>query len=129
NLFAQSKPEKVYATGSMDVNFTDFYYEGNKSNIIDNAMVTIIYENGIKTQFNLCMFAPMFYEEITVCGDKGRLKAYENEDFLPLNRDNTYLEVLSGENGTAKTANPCYPKVIQESGHSGATYYEHKYFI
>ncbi|WP_254788722.1 Gfo/Idh/MocA family protein [Virgibacillus salinus] len=129
NLFAQSRPEKVYATGSMDVNFTDFYYKGTKSNIIDNAMVTVNYENGIKAQFQLCMFAPMFYEEITICGDGGRLKAYEKEDFLPINGDRTYLEVLSGENGTAKTAVPCYPTVIQGSGHSGATYYEHKYFI
>lgn len=129
NLFAQAKPEKVYATGGMDVNYHDFQYEGNKSNIIDNAMVIVSYKNGIKAQFNLSMFAPMFYEEITVCGDKGRLKAYENEDFLPLNRDKTYLEVLSGENGPTKTAAPCYPSVIQESGHSGATYYEHKYFI
>ncbi|SEP85562.1 Predicted dehydrogenase [Virgibacillus subterraneus] len=129
NLFAQSRPEKVYATGSMDVNFTDFYYKGTKSNIIDNAMVTVNYENGIKAQFQLCMFAPMFYEELTICGDGGRLKAYEKEDFLPINGDRTYLEVLSGENGTAKTAVPCYPTVIQGSGHSGATYYEHKYFI
>ncbi|WP_164667803.1 Gfo/Idh/MocA family protein [Virgibacillus doumboii] len=129
NLLAQSRPKEVYSTGSMDVNFTDFNYEGNKSDIIDNAMVTVNYENGIKTHFHLCMFAPMFYEEITICGDGGRLKAYEKEDFLPLNGNSTYLEVLSGENGTAKTASPCYPKVIQESGHSGATYYEHKYFI
>ncbi|WP_425339513.1 Gfo/Idh/MocA family protein [Lentibacillus salicampi] len=129
NLFAQSKPEKVYATGGMDVNYKDFEYEGNKSNIIDNAMVNILYENGIKTQFNLCMFAPMFYEEIMVCGDKGRLKAYENENFLPLNHNNSYLEILSGEDGAAKTTNPCYPTVIQESGHSGGTYYEHKHFI
>ncbi|MFB4167687.1 Gfo/Idh/MocA family protein [Virgibacillus sp. JSM 102003] len=129
NLFAQSRPEKVYATGGMDVNFTDFSYKGTKSNIIDNAMVTVNYENGIKAQFQLCMFVPMFYEEITICGDRGRLKAYEKEDFLPINGDRTYLEVLSGENGTAKTAVPCYPTVIQGSGHSGATYYEHKYFI
>lgn len=129
NFYAQSKPEKVYATGGMDVNYHDFKYDGNASDIVDNAMVIVNYENGIKAQFNLCMFAPMFYEEIIVCGDKGRLKAYENDDFLPLNREKTYLEVLSGENGPAKTAHPCYPSVIQESGHNGATYYEHKYFI
>ncbi|RSL33511.1 gfo/Idh/MocA family oxidoreductase [Salibacterium salarium] len=129
NLFAQSKPKKVYATGDRDVNFRDFHYEGEDSDIIDNAMVTINYENGIKASFNLCMFSPMFYEEVTLCGDKGRLKAYENEDFLPVDRPSTHLEVLSGENGVAKIGNPCYPKIIQESGHHGATYYEHKYFV
>ncbi|WP_077328911.1 Gfo/Idh/MocA family protein [Virgibacillus siamensis] len=129
NLFAQSKPEKVYATGGLEVNYNDFQYKGNKSDITDHAMVTVVYENGVKTQFNLCMFAPMFYEEIMICGDQGRLKAYENEDFLPLKRDNMYMEVLCGESGTAKTATPCYPKIIQESGHNGATYFEHKYFV
>ncbi|SFO94782.1 Gfo/Idh/MocA family protein [Salibacterium halotolerans] len=129
NLFAGSRPVQVYAVGDMDVNFRDFHYEGRDSDIIDDAFVTVKYENGMKAHFNLCMFAPMFYEEITLCGDQGRLKAYENEDFLPLERPSTHLEVLSGESGTARVGAPCYPSVIQESGHNGATYYEHKYFI
>ncbi|SFM15330.1 Gfo/Idh/MocA family protein [Salibacterium qingdaonense] len=129
NLFAESKPAKVYAVGDMDVNFRDFEYEGRRSDIVDDAFVTVVYENGKKASFNLCMFAPMFYEEITICGGQGRLKAYENEDFLPVERPSTHLEVLSGESGTAKIGTPCYPAVIQESGHNGATYYEHKYFI
>lgn len=129
NLFAQSKPLSVYAVGDMDVNFRDFHYDGQDADIIDDAFVTVKYENGMKAQFNLCMFAPMFYEEITLCGSQGRLKAYENEDFLPLERPSTHMEVLSGENGTARVGSPCYPKVIQDSGHNGATYYEHKYFI
>ncbi|GGC85242.1 oxidoreductase [Thalassobacillus devorans] len=129
NLFAQSKPVKVFATGGQDVNYSDFEYGSEKSDIVDNAIVTVIYENGVKSNFNLCMFAPMFYEEITICGDQGRLRAYENRDFLPANRPKTHLEVLSGESKPSKISTPCYPTVIQESGHHGATYYEHKYFI
>lgn len=97
NLLAQSKPVQVYATGSMAVNFVDFQYNNEKSDIIDNAYVTIVYENGTQTSFNLCMFSPMFYEEIIICGDEGRLKAYENEDFIPVERPETYLEILCGE--------------------------------
>ncbi|WP_029421364.1 Gfo/Idh/MocA family protein [Alicyclobacillus macrosporangiidus] len=129
NLFAQSKPVSVYATGSMAVNFVDFEYNGEKSDIIDHACVTVVYENGIRTSFNLCMFAPMFYEEIVLFGNEGRLKAYENRDFLPVERSETHLEVLCGEGRPSKISTPCYPTSIQESGHHGGTYYEHKYFI
>jgi len=129
NLFAQAKPVHVYATGSMAVNFVEFEYNQEKSDIIDNACVTVVYENGIRGSFNLCMFSPMFYEEIIICGDEGRLKAYENEDFLPVDRPKTHLEILCGESKPSKVSTPCYPMDIQHSGHNGATYYEHKYFI
>ncbi|QQE81200.1 Gfo/Idh/MocA family oxidoreductase [Alicyclobacillus sp. SO9] len=129
NLFAGSKPESVYASGDMAVNFKSFKYNAETSDILDNALVTVIYENGVKASFNLCMFAPMFYEELVLCGDEGRLKAYENRDFLPDARPETHLEVLSGENRASKISTPCYPTAIQHSGHNGATYYEHKHFI
>lgn len=129
NLFAQSKPVKVFASGSMAVNFTDFQYDGEKSDIIDNAFVTVLYDNGISANFNLCMFSPMFYEELVICGDKGRLKASENEDFLSVNRPRNHLEILSGENKPSKITTPCYPVYIEESGHGGGTYYEHVNFV
>jgi len=129
NLFAQSKPSHVYATGSMAVNFIDFEYNNEKSDIIDNACVTVVYENGIRTTFNLCMFSPMFYEEIVICGDEGRLKAYENRDFLPVKRSNNYLEIMCGEGKPSRITTPTYHTEIEESGHNGATYYEHIYFI
>lgn len=129
NLFANSKPKSVYATGDLVVNYQDFSHKGEKSDVVDQAFVTVNYENGVKGQFSLCMFAPMFYEELTVCGDEGRVRAHENDDFLPLLRPNTHFEVLTGENGTSKVSNPVYPSVIQSSGHHGGTYYAHKYFV
>jgi myo-inositol 2-dehydrogenase / D-chiro-inositol 1-dehydrogenase len=129
NLFAGAKPKQVYASGDMSVNFTEFERNGHKSDILDTAVVTVVYENGIRASFNLCMFAPMFYEEMVICGDEGRLKAFENTDFLPDKRPETHLEILSGEHRPSRVSVPCYPAVIQHSGHHGATYYEHKYFI
>ncbi|MFX0090281.1 MAG: Gfo/Idh/MocA family protein [Candidatus Hodarchaeota archaeon] len=129
NLFAQSKPTSVYATGSMAVNFVEFEYDNEKSDIIDNAHVIVVYDNGIRASFNLCMFAPMFYEEITICGDEGRLMAYENEDFLSAARPKTHLEIMRGERKPSRISTPTYPTQIAESGHSGATFYEHVYFI
>jgi myo-inositol 2-dehydrogenase / D-chiro-inositol 1-dehydrogenase len=129
NLFAQSKPKKVFATGSMAVNFLDFEYDNEKSDILDNAFVTVIYENDIRANFTLCMFAPMLYDEIIVCGDEGRLLTYDNEDFLPSPRPKSHLEIVCGENRPSKITTPCYPAYIEGSGHNGATYYEHVDFV
>lgn len=129
NLFAQSKPKYVYAVGGQDVNFIDFEYKGEKSDILDNAIVTVVYENGIKCNFNLCMFAPMFYEEITICGNEGRIRAYENENYLPEEGNLTHFEMTCADYRPSIISTPCYPKTIQTSGHMGGTYFEHKRFI
>tara|TARA_Y100000389_G_scaffold203860_1_gene253789 strand:+ start:1110 stop:2327 length:1218 start_codon:yes stop_codon:yes gene_type:complete len=129
NLFADSKPKVVFATGSMAVNFKDFEHGNKKSDILDNAMVTIEYENGIRGCFSLTMFVPMFYEEITLCGDIGRLRASENQDFLPGKTLKTRLEIFGGETYPSRIITPSYPVAIEESGHNGATFFEHVHFI
>jgi myo-inositol 2-dehydrogenase / D-chiro-inositol 1-dehydrogenase len=129
NLFAGSRPVSVFASGDMAVNFRAFEYGGEGADIIDNAFVIVGYANGVRANFNLCMFAPMFYEELLLCGDAGRLKAFENRDFLPGARPHAHLEVLCGEDRTSRTGAPSYPAYIEETGHSGGTYMEHAAFI
>lgn len=129
NYFAQSKPASVYATGSQAVNYQDFAYNGEKSDILDNAFVNVVYENGIRANFNLCMFAPMTYEELVICGDEGRLKAYENEDYLSLQRPAAYLKVMCGRDRPSRISNPSYPKFIEQTGHHGGSFFEHAAFI
>jgi predicted dehydrogenase len=129
NLFAQSRPTTVYASGSMAVNFRDFEYNGAKSDILDNALVIVQYENGVRASFNLCMFAPMLYEELVIVGDEGRLKAWEQQDFLAGNEGEAHLEILGGEGKPSRKMEPHYPALIEHSGHNGATYYEHVHFV
>ncbi len=129
NHFAQARPSRVFASGSMAVNFREFDYEREKSDVIDNAAVIIIFENGIQANFQLTMFSPMFYEEVVICGDEGRLKAWENRDFLPGAALQSQLEIHAGENRPSRMMTPCYPVVIEESGHSGATFFEHVKFV
>lgn len=125
NYFSRSLPKEVYAVGDMDVNFTDFEYSGEKADILDNAFVTVRYENGVKAMFNLCMFAPLFYEEITMCGDAGRLRAWEKEDFITGGTPITGLELHRGGSRPSYSCEPHYPEVIEQSGHHGATFFEH----
>lgn len=129
NLFAQSQPIRVFASGGMDVNFTEFEYKGEKSDILDNALVVIDYENGVRANFSLCMFAPLFYEELVVCGDEGRLRAWEQKDFLSDSDLQSHMEVMCGEDKPSRRITPGYPRWIEESGHNGATFYEHIYFV
>jgi predicted dehydrogenase len=129
NMFAGARAVKVFATGSQAVNFIEFERDGEKSDIIDNALVSVEYANGVRASFNLCMFAPGFYEEISICGDEGRIKAYDEQTYLPTERPATYMEVMRGEGKPSRIIHPCYPTPIEESGHSGATFYEHVNFI
>ncbi|HSO26467.1 MAG TPA: Gfo/Idh/MocA family oxidoreductase, partial [Anaerolineales bacterium] len=133
NLFAQARPARVFGTGSMAVNFKNFEYQGMKSDILDNAFVTVDYDNGVRANFNLCMFAPMFYEEMILCGDRGRLKVFEQEDFMAAGGatagKRTGIEVLCGENHPARFGAPAYPGMVEETGHNGATIFEHINFV
>jgi myo-inositol 2-dehydrogenase / D-chiro-inositol 1-dehydrogenase len=129
NLFAGSRPKRVYASGSMSVNFREFEYRGQKSDILDNATVVVEYGNGARATFSLCMFAPMFCEELILCGDEGRLLASEREDFLAGPRLKTRVEISCGANRPSRTGSPSYPSFIEDSGHNGATYFEHVKFV
>ena len=129
NLFAQSRPKRVFASGSMAVNFKEFEHENGKSDILDNAMVVIEYENGVRGNFGLAMFLPMFYEEIVLCGDIGRLRASENCDFLPGASLKSQIEIFGGETFPSRMTTPSYPVAIEESGHNGATFFEHVHFV
>ena len=54
------------------------------------------YANGVQASFNLCMFAPVYYEELILVGDQGRLKAYDEEPLYPSKQPTNYLEVALG---------------------------------
>jgi predicted dehydrogenase len=129
NLFAEAKPLSVFASGGMGVNFRDFEYAGKKSDIIDNAIVTIDYENGIRANFTLSMFSPIFYEELVLCGDEGRLKATEEFDFFHGQETKSSVVINRGEDAASRSITPMYTSFIEKSGHSGATFFEHKHFV
>lgn len=129
NRVAGARPARVFATGSQAVNFTDFVQDGQRSDILDNAFVTIDYENGVRGSFALNMFSPSFYEELIVIGDEGRLKAYEEINTFQDDTLSTGIDILHGETGISRQISPRYVDRIERSGHSGATYIEHAKFV
>jgi len=67
NWYAGSRPARVSAFGGNEVIY------GSKG-ILDNAVVNIEYENGIRAMLNLGLFNKKFSLEIGMLGDKGRVE-------------------------------------------------------
>ena len=126
NLFAAGTPDRVYAVGNQAVNFHNFSRDNKQADGIDQAQVTISYDSGVIAGFSLCMFAPGSREELSICGDVGRLYASEQAS---LEGDHTsLLEIWRGENGASRTITPEYPAFIARAGHHGSTFFEHAAF-
>ena len=129
NLMAESRPRSVFAGGGQAVNFLDFEYEGRRSDIHDHAFVIIEYGNGIRANFTLNMFSEELYEELIVCGEKGRLLATETSSFK---RDESSIGRIKVEVDGHPDYNfreVTYPAIIERSGHHGATFFEHEALI
>lgn len=129
NLLAESTPKRVYATGGQAVNFLDLEKDGKKSDIDDHGFVTIDYSNGVRATFTLNMFCPDFYEELLISGDEGRLRAFEEVDLQNSKAPEASVSVYLGEQGASRTTKLGYPAAIEQTGHHGATYYEHCAFL
>ena len=125
NLFAESEPARVYASGTQAVNFTRFEKDGKPADIDDCAIVTVDYKNGIHASFTLNMFCPQFYEELVICGERGRLVASETFDFQRDDSARSILKVELGELAASRTVDVGYTRPVEQSGHHGATFFEH----
>jgi len=82
NMFADSKPLSIYASGDNQVVYKD-------TDVLDNAFVTVEYENGIRAMLSLCMFAPelkgqrhMNALEVGILGDKGRMDMKDDQLYI-----------------------------------------------
>ncbi len=125
NVFAQSRPKRVYASGGRAVNFLDFEWKGELSDIDDHAMVIIDYDNGVRASFTLNMFCKELYEELVVVGERGRLVASEQASFQPDTPSQAELLVEVPEHPAYRGVPVGYPEWIETSGHYGATFFGH----
>jgi myo-inositol 2-dehydrogenase/D-chiro-inositol 1-dehydrogenase len=79
-------PVSVYASGGQDVNHLDEVYNGEVSDIIDNAYVVIDYDNGSRACLDLCMFAEGSFneQELVAIGSAGKLEVHIPENRLSI---------------------------------------------
>ncbi len=124
NLIIQRKPVQVYASGNQDVNHLDEVYDGEQSDILDNAFVVVEYEGGARAMLDLCMFAEATkdQEELSVVGELGKLDARVPSSEL-------HVGIRSGEGlpdiGKVETRHIVNDEIRYEGLHHGSSYLEH----
>lgn len=124
NHIVAAPPVRVFASGGRDVNHLDERYDGDVPDILDNALVIVEYENGVRASLDLCMFAEgsVNSEELSVVGDAGKVEA-----FLPS------CEVRVGTrapfHGPVTTEVVHDERVEHEGFHHGSSYLEHVDFL
>ncbi len=119
SLITGSRPVRVFASGGQDVNHLDERYDGRVPDILDNAMVVVEFENGVRSSLDLCMFADgaRSEQEIVATGDRARVDVTFPQGDLyigtrrPLAVTRERIEVDS--------------RLLQIGTHFGATYFEH----
>ena len=123
-----SRPVRVMASGSQDVNHLDEVYKGERSDILDNAYVIVEFENGCRGMLDLCMFAEASKNEreIVVVGDKGKLEALDTESIVRIGERTA--DIWSGINVVSEET--VEDASIRHQGlHHGASYLEHADFV
>lgn len=124
NLVVGSRPVRVMASGGQDVNHLDEVYDGERSDILDNAYVVVEYDNGVRTMLDLSMFAEGSRNEQEICavGSTGKVEAFIPGDGRVLIGDRKSRAVRDIEVGID-------PDVAHVGFHFGASYLECKKFI
>ena len=129
-LIAQAEPRRIYASGGQDVNHLDEVYDGRTPDIIDNAYVTIDFDNGVRAVLDLCMFAEASrdQEEIAVIGDKGKVECGIPSSTLTIGKRAPIYQM--GETlPLQKETIPLDPNIKCLGSHHGATYFQHQRFL
>jgi len=119
NLVVDDKPERVMASGGQSVNHLDEVYDGERSDILDNAFVIVDYSGGARAMLDLCMFAEATHnqEEMSVVGELGKVEAFVPDDLV---RIGLRCEHSIGNVHSVKTAN----EVPHLGGHHGSSFVE-----
>ncbi|MDD1793740.1 Gfo/Idh/MocA family oxidoreductase [Enterovibrio sp. ZSDZ42] len=136
-LMANANPVRVFASGNQAVNHLAEQYEGQAPDIIDNAMVTIEFDNHTRASLELCMFAEgsRYQEEICVVGDKGKVECLVPGPgrFWPTDTlgDAPVPQVIVSPRdpkGPKVMDVPVDPALLEAGDHNGSTFYQHQKF-
>lgn len=115
----QAEPVRVYASGGMDVNHLDEMYDGERPDILDNALVIVDFDNGARAMHDLCMFAEAsrHSQELAATGDQGKVECVLPEGVVVIGkRSPRSLETVPV---------PVPEAALKVGSHHGASYYQH----
>lgn len=130
----QSEPTRIYASGGQDVNHLDERYDGQVPDILDNAMVIVDFENGMRASLDLCMFAEgsWWQEHVSVTGDAGKIEAFVPgpSRFWPGGEERASEVVISSRADKAPLREEVHvdETILAAGDHHGSTFYQHQNF-
>ena len=118
-LATGARPTRIYASGGHDVNHLDERYDGEMPDIIDNAFVTVDFEDGTRALLDLCMFAEGSRDEheVAITGDTGKV-----ECAMP---SSTLLHGRCAPKSLRIEHIAVPAELLAAGNHHGSTYYEH----
>ena len=124
NLLSRGRPTRVLASGAQSVNHLDERYDDERPDILDNALVIVEYDNGVRASLDLCMFAEgsLNQEELSVVGDAGKIEAYLPSGILRKGRRE------GGRTGVFDSV-VVDDRVAHQGFHHGSSYLEHLAFL
>ena len=133
-LALNSDPVRVFASAGVDVNHVEERYDGRAPDIIDNAFVTVEFENGARGMLDLCMFAEGSYwqEIISVTGEIARIDA-KVPGPARFNSDGreraSEIEISDRNTKVVRREEIDVEELVLAAGdHHGSTYYQHERF-
>jgi len=118
-LIAEDEPVRVYASGAADVNHRDERHDGAVPDILDNAFVIVEYDNGIRANLDLCMFAEASRneQELSVVGTLGKVEA-------AVPGDGSIWVGERSDRSLTSVADPIDERVAHVGFHFGASFIE-----
>ncbi len=135
-LIAGCNPVQIMASGGQNVNHLDEVYNGEKSDIWDNAYVIVDFENGMRAMLELCMFAEgsRYQEEISAVGPKGKIECQVPGPgrFWPAHLGAAPVPQVTvsprDPAGPIVLDVPVDPSLLAAGDHNGSTFYQHRGF-
>lgn len=130
-----SDPIRVFASAAADVNHQDETYDGKTPDIIDNAFVTIDFENGTRGMLDLCMFAEgsKWQEVVSITGSKARIDACVPGParFSKDGLEQTSQLVYSDRTEKQERIEPIEvdETILQAGDHHGSSFFQHERFL
>lgn len=124
NVAIGARPVRVMASGGQDVNHLDEFYNGERSDILDNAYVIVEYANGVRAMLDLSMFAEgsRNEQEIVAVGSTGKVEAFIPGDGRVFVGDRSTRDVREISVGID-------PAVAHVGFHFGASFIECRRFV
>ncbi|MBP1849171.1 Gfo/Idh/MocA family protein [Rhizobium halophytocola] len=132
----KSDPVRIMASGGQSVNHVSESYNGERSDIWDNAYVIVDFASGARAMLELCMFAEgaRYQEEISAVGPRGKIECHVPGPgrFWPdhLGEPPVAQVIVSPRDpkGPRMIEIPVDPSLLAAGDHNGSTFYQHQRF-